>query len=109
MELAASAIWAVLGAIIATIVAKIIWKQFDDRITIKRVKNSRDKDIKRLLELYTELFPDETTNYSGEDIIEMIEQQNHDPGLKHIKADDFLFVAKCKGDLIGFLSVIIIS
>lgn len=103
-EIAITAIIATLGAIIATIIAKLLWKKYvDDNITIKRIINSNDKDIKRLIELYLQLFSDESTNYSGQDIITMIEQQNHDPKLKHIKADDFLLIAKWKGDVVGFL------
>ena len=103
MEIAIGAIAAVFGGIIATIAANYIWKKYDDRISVKRIINPKDKDIKSLLELYVKLFPDESTNYSGEDIIKIIEQQNHKPELKHIKADDLLLVAKCKGDVIGFL------
>lgn len=104
MDLIISAVLAILGAIIATIIGKIIWKIFvDDRITVKRIINPKDKDIKRLIELYLQLFPDESTNYSGQDILEMIEQQNHEPELKHIKADDFLLAAKWKGDVVGLL------
>ena len=103
MEIAIGAIAAVFGGIIATIAANYIWKKFDDRIIIKRIINPKDKDIKGLIELYVGLFPDESINYSGQDIIKIIEQQNHAPELQLIKADDFLIVAKCKGDVVGFL------
>jgi len=103
MEIAIGAIAAVFGGIIATIAANYIWKKYDDRITVKRITNPKDKDIKRLIELYVGLFPDESTNYSGRDIIKIIEQQNHEPELKHVKADDIFLVAKCKGDVVGFL------
>ena len=103
MEIAIGAIAAVFGGIIATIAANYIWKKFDDRVGVKRIHNPKDKDIKRLIELYVELFQDESTNYSGQDIIDMIEQQTHKPELKHIKADDIFLVAKCKGDVVGFI------
>ncbi len=94
---------AILG-IAATIIAAYVWEtKIRDRISVKRIMNPNDKDIPQLLELYVDLFPNEISNYSSSDIMDLIEHQNHSKDVSHNISEDFIMVAKCKSDVIGFL------
>ena len=100
MEFIIPAILGLLGAVAAT----YIWEsKLRDHITVKRIIDPTDDDISPLIELYVELFPEERSNYSSDDIIAMIEQQSHAPTAKHVKAEDFLLAAKHKQNVVGFL------
>lgn len=104
MEIVITAILSLIGAVIATIVATYLYDtKIRDRIYVKRVLDMDDVDIPRLLELYVDLFPEESCNYSSDDIVEMIEHQSHGPEFGEVTAEDFILVAKYKGDVIGFL------
>lgn len=100
MEVAITAVLGVIGAIVA---AYLYEKKIRDRTSVHRITSPDDNDIGRLIELYVELFPEESSNYSADDIVEMIEHQSHGTEYGEVVAEDFILVAKYKGDVVGFL------
>lgn len=96
-------ITAILG-VVATVFAAFIWEKcLRDRVSIKRIKTTKDREIEPLIILYEQLFPDDGVNYSGEELLELIGHQNHSKDVSPNTSEDFMLVAKCRGDVIGFL------
>jgi hypothetical protein len=100
MEIAITAVLGIVSAILATYLYE---KKIRDRTSVRRILDPNDKDIPRLIELYVELFPEESSNYSADDIIHMIEHQSHGTDFGEVVNEDFILVAKYKGDVVGFL------
>lgn len=99
MEIAIGAIGAILGGIIATIVANYIWKIIDSRIIIKQITNPKDKDINQLIELYGEIFPD---GFNVEEQFEYIQLSLLKSDKRPIEVDDIWLIAKRGRNVVGF-------
>ncbi len=56
-----------------------------------------------MLELYTQLFPDDKIHYSADEIRDLFEMLEEEEGQRPVKADDILLVAKFKGAVVGFM------
>lgn len=89
---------------VGAIASSYVWeRQIRDRVYAKRVTSASDKDIEGMINLYSYLFPDNTIDYSAEEIRELFEKQEEPDGFRHVKAEDILLVAKFKGAVAGFL------
>lgn len=81
-----------------------IWQRyFLERISIKPIKKSTDKHVQGLLDLYETHFlqEDDDTNYSLEEIVELL---NAEPEAKHhVDVKNIILVAVLKGEVVGFL------
>lgn len=100
VELIVSSILAVAGAVIAS----FIWeRKIRDKIIIKQITSSKDKDIDGIIEIYNELFPDDTIDYSQEEIQDMFDKLDEGEGFRHVKVIDILLAAKFRGAVVGFL------
>lgn len=87
-----------------TVAASFICKKtIRDNISVRRIKLADDKDILSLIQLYTELFPDDSVDYTAEEIRELFDKQDEPDGLRHVDAEDILLVAKFKGAVVGFI------
>ncbi len=87
-----------------TIVASFIWeKKIRDRVSVRRIKSSKDKDIHGLIEIYAELFPDDTVDYDAEEIRAFFDEEDEHDGSRHVKVDNILLAAKFKGAVVGFI------
>ncbi len=95
---------AIIGAVPATIVAAYIWeRQIRDRVYVRRIVSPDDEDAGELIKLYSKLFPDETTNYSGDHVVEILQKCMEPDNLRHVKAEDIVLVARYKKEVVGFL------
>lgn len=93
-----------ISGVVGAVVASFIWeRKIRDRVYAKRITSPDDEDIPGLIELYTELFPDDTIDYSAEELCDFFEKQEEGEGLRHVEADDILLVAKFKGAVVGFM------
>ena len=87
----------------SAVVAHLREGKIPDLISVKKIISPDDEDITRIIELYVELFSDESLNYSSEDIIGMIQRHSHDHESKNLRVEDFVLVAKYNGAVVGFL------
>jgi hypothetical protein len=94
----------VVGAIPATIIAAFVWeRKIRDRVFVRRIVSTDDEDVEELIELYSKLFPDETTNYSGEHIVEILEKGSEPENTRHVRSEDIVLVARFKQEVVGFM------
>jgi hypothetical protein len=94
----------IVAGIPVAVIAAYIWeKTIRDRVYVRRVTMPDDDDLEELIELYTKLFPDEKTNYSGDFIIEMLDKDSEPANVRHIQAEDIVLVARFKHEVVGFL------
>ena len=100
IEIIVSSVMGVLG----TVAASYIWeRKIRDKIYTKRITSASNKNIQGLIELYIELFPDETIDYSADEIRELFDELSEPDGFRHVKADNILLIAKFKGAVVGFI------
>jgi hypothetical protein len=94
----------IIAGIPVAVIAAYIWeKTIRDRVAVRRITSPDDDDVEGLIELYTELFPDEKTNYSGDFIVEMLDKDSEPTEARHVQAEDIVLVARFKREVVGFL------
>lgn len=75
-------------------------RMYRDRIHVKQVKSARDRDAGKLIDLYLSIFGSDGTNYTGEELLEFLNEEI--PG-RAVKVENLILVAKYKGDVVAFL------
>lgn len=94
---------AAIIAFVAAIVGPWVWeRKIRDRIRVRRVVNQADPNAIGLIDLYSKLFPDASTNYSEDDILEMLEQQDLPVDERPVRVEDFILVALFQKSVVGF-------
>lgn len=85
-------------AVVMAVSASFIWeKMIRDRVSARRITSPRDKDLEGLIGLYLELFPDDSVDYSADEIRDIFEKQEEPADSRHVDCKDILLIAKCKG------------
>lgn len=88
-------------AIAGTVVAAYLWeRQIRDRVWVSQVRSANDEQVSGLINLYTNLFPDDGTNYSCEELLEFTTNL---PGDRHLAVENIVLVASYHNDVVGFL------
>lgn len=91
-------------AIGGAVLSAYIWEtHIRDRISTKRISSPDDPDCDALLNLYQKVFPDDGTNYSTDEILELLDGSTEFSDDRHVRADNIILAAKCRGDVVGFL------
>jgi hypothetical protein len=94
----------IIAGVVGAFLAFYIWKtKSRDRIYVSRITSPRDSAIEGAIELYSSLFVDDGTNYSVEELLELL---GDDPKFtigRHIEAENIILVAKLRKEVIGFL------
>lgn len=99
MEIAIGAVIAVLAGILTPPIAKAIELWWRNRITVKRIKNPKDKKyINQLTDLYCEIFPD---GFNADELYEYI-QSSLKSDKRPVEVDDIWLIAKRGGNVVGF-------
>jgi hypothetical protein len=91
-------------ATVGTIVAAYVWEiRLRDRLIVRRITKQDDDDIEGLLEIYTRLFPDDGTNYSTEDILDLVVGPPAFESVRLVACDNILLVARVRRSVVGFV------
>lgn len=87
-------------AIVGTIAAAYLWEvQIRDRVRIRQIRSADDHRVAGFLELYSNLFPEDGTNYSCEELLEFTQAEFHD---RHVAVENIILVAIYRRSVIGF-------
>ena len=90
--------------ITGTIVATYLWEtKIREHVTIHRIKYGADPTMTSLLELYSALFPDDGTNYTCEDMLELVLDENGRRRENYVPVDDVILAAKVQSEVVGFI------
>jgi hypothetical protein len=73
------------------------------RVKIRRLLGQRDHDLSDLLELYSDLFPPDGSNYTEEEVAEFISAGAGVNHARHVPAERIFLLAQIKGEVIGFI------
>jgi hypothetical protein len=93
-----------LLAIVGAVVAAYIWEtKLRDHLMVRRITTQDDENIEGLLELYSRLFPDDGTNYSTEDILDLVVGPPAFEHVRHVPCDNILLVARVRRSVVGFV------
>jgi len=88
-------------ATITAIVAAYLWEvQIRGRVRIRQIRSAEDRWVTGFLELYSNLFLEDGTNYSCE---EMLEFTQATPGDRHVEVENIILAAIYRGEVVGFL------
>jgi len=91
----------VAGVLIPT--AIYAWDKWaSGRVVVRQLQSQRDEALTPLLELYTELFPDDGTNYSADEMAGLLPDESGDEIQRHVVVNQFVLVAKRHRAVIGF-------
>lgn len=81
-----------------------LWEtKIRDRVTVRRIKSAKDKDVEGLIELYTSLFPDNGVNYSADDVMEFVQTDSISWKKRPVRVEDITLVARFRNIVVGFL------
>lgn len=95
---------AVGGSVAATLLANFVWeKRLRDRLRIRRVERQDSRDVAGMLALYATLFPDETRNYTSDDILSLLPDRQGRLKRKHTPCTEILLSACIGKSVVGFL------
>lgn len=75
-------------------------KEIQIKVTRLDIKNT--DDVNEFIDLYKITFPENGSNYTSDELIELFEDINNNN--KHVKADNIILVAKYKDSIIGFIA-----
>ncbi len=90
-------------AVVTAIVAAFLWERLlRDRLTVRQIEREDDADIEGLLDLYQDLFPNDGTNYSPEEVLELVVGAPAFTDVRHVLAENLVLVAKVHGNVVGF-------
>ena len=79
----------------ATISAAYLWEtKLRDRVRIRRILNQDDEHVGPLLELYQKLFEDDGTNYSLEEVLEILGDSSMSAEDRHVRSDNIILAAE---------------
>lgn len=93
----------IIAGALGTILSNYIWKYLrNERISAKRINSQNDKHLAGLIELYTTLFQDDGTNYSGEEILEFIDVKKYNKN-RHIVAENIVLISLYQSQVVGFV------
>lgn len=73
------------------------------RVKIRRLLKQPDRDLSELLELYSDLFPPDGSNYTEEEIAEFMSDGAGVDHSRHVPVENIFLLAKIKGEVIGFI------
>jgi hypothetical protein len=80
-----------------------MWEKFRDRMKVKLVVRKNQKQVPGMLELYSRLFPEDGTNYSSEEILNFLADENGIKQSTHVQVEDLFLVATARNDVTGLL------
>lgn len=90
-----------LLAVLGTLVATYIWeRKIRDRINIHRIHSSEDETATGVIELYTNIFQDDGTNYSADEITDMLTDFKGD---RHVASENIILAALYHNNVVGFI------
>lgn len=93
-----------ISGTVAVILGAYLWeKKIRDRISVKHITSPKDKDVAGLIELYTNLFPDNGVNYSADVIMEIVRGSSIPQEKRHVRCEDITLVARFRNVIVGFL------
>lgn len=88
------------GALVAT----YLWEtKIRDHVTIHRITHAADPTMTGLLELYSNLFPDDGTNYTCDDMLQLVLDDNGHRRDNYVPVDDVVLAAKSRNEVVGLL------
>ncbi len=93
-----------LLAVAGAVLAAYIWEtKLRDRVAVHRIRRSDDEHIEPLIELYQELFEDDDTNYSANEILEFLDESEWAAEGRHVHAENIILAALYRRNVVGFL------
>jgi hypothetical protein len=92
----------IVGGLIV-LYAWYLWDKFYNRVKVKLATKKTQKEVFGMLELYSRLFPEDGTNYSSEEILNFLADENGEKQATHVQVEDFFLVATVRDDVVGFL------
>lgn len=98
------AVFALVTGVLAYLIGAALWRRWTGEcISVKRITRSDDGDINGLIDLYTKLFSKQTSDYTADDVLSLIQDQSHGPENRPNRSEDFILVAKYHGEVVGFV------
>jgi hypothetical protein len=89
--------------LVGALIFAYLWPRLNDHVSVRRVLESTQDDATELLKLYDSLFSDDPHHYTSEEMIEFIDGSETFGVGRISRAENLCLVAKCHGDVVGFL------
>lgn len=95
----------IITGIVVTVGGGAAWyyiqKALENRISIKRIESSSDDYVAGVVDLYKQHFPDDGTNYSPDEVVEMMDAKFEERRIA--EAENINLAAVLKNEVLGFI------